>query len=147
MSDEISAVLRRAVRERAGGRCAYCFMPETEPVYPHEPDHSIALKHGGPTASENLAYARFECNRAKAATLPRLIRLRARSPRFIIPGLNTGAPCPPDTAALFSHQLQVAQSASLRVVGGQGAQSPPNWHSVLTAPVRELSALTSDALG
>jgi len=57
------------VRERAGGRCEQCFKPDTEPVYPHEPDHSVALKHGGPTASENLAYAYFECNRAKRSDI------------------------------------------------------------------------------
>src|SRR5262245_30322653 len=67
MRDEISVALRRAVRERAGGRCVYCFMPETEPEYPHEPDHIIALKHGGTTASENLAYACVECNRAQGS--------------------------------------------------------------------------------
>src|SRR5262249_39043565 len=47
-------------------------MPETEPVYPHEPDHIIALKHGGPTASETLAYACFECNRAKGSDIASL---------------------------------------------------------------------------
>src|SRR5579871_6655916 len=69
MSDEIGAALRRLVRERATGRCEYCLMPDSEPVYPHEPDHIIALKHGGPTNAENLAYACFECNRAKGSDI------------------------------------------------------------------------------
>jgi hypothetical protein len=72
MSDEVSAALRRMVRERAGGRCEYCCMPDSEPVYPHEPDHIIALKHGGPTTSDNLAYACFECNRAKGSDIASL---------------------------------------------------------------------------
>ncbi len=69
MSDEIGVALRRLVRERAQGRCEYCLMPDGEPVYPHEPDHIIALKHGGPTSAENLAYACFECNRAKGSDI------------------------------------------------------------------------------
>jgi hypothetical protein len=47
-------------------------MPDSEPVYPHEPDHIIALKHGGPTAADNLAYACFECNRAKGSDIASL---------------------------------------------------------------------------
>jgi hypothetical protein len=69
MSDEIGAPLRRLVRERARGRCEYCLMLDSEPVYPHEPDHIIALKHGGPTNADNLAYACFECNRAKGSDI------------------------------------------------------------------------------
>ena len=69
MSEEISAALRRVVRARAGGRCEYCGMQDTEPVFPHEPDHIIAIKHGGPTTSENLAYACFDCNRAKGSDI------------------------------------------------------------------------------
>ncbi|HEX6820297.1 MAG TPA: HNH endonuclease signature motif containing protein [Ktedonobacterales bacterium] len=72
MSDEVSAALRREIRERAGGCCEYCFMPDDEPLYPHEPDHIIALKHRGQTTSENLAYACFECNRAKGSNIASL---------------------------------------------------------------------------
>jgi hypothetical protein len=69
MSDEIGAALRRLVRERALGHCEYCLMPDSEPVYPHEPDHIIALKHSGPTNADNLVYACFECNRAKGSDI------------------------------------------------------------------------------
>jgi hypothetical protein len=44
-------------------------MPDAEPVFPHEPDHIIAIKHGGPTTSDNLAYACFDCNRAKGSDI------------------------------------------------------------------------------
>jgi len=37
--------------------------------YPHEPDHVIAEKHGGPTSFENLAWACFHCNRFKGSDL------------------------------------------------------------------------------
>jgi hypothetical protein len=61
--------LRRDVRTRAGGQCEYCGMQDSEPIFPHEPDHVIAIKHGGQTESENLAYACFDCNRAKGSDI------------------------------------------------------------------------------
>ena len=69
MSEGVGAALRLLVQSRAAGRCEYCGMPDAEPVFPHEPDHIIALKHGGPTASGNLAYACFDCNRAKGSDI------------------------------------------------------------------------------
>jgi hypothetical protein len=47
-------------------------MPEAETLVPHEPDHVIATQHGGATALENLAYACFQCNRAKGPNLASL---------------------------------------------------------------------------
>jgi len=65
----ILASLRREVRERAEERCEYCLLSESQAVLPHEPDHLIALKHGGQTTSENLALACFECNRFKGSDI------------------------------------------------------------------------------
>lgn len=65
----ISAALRREVRERARERCEYCLIAESEAVFPHEPDHLIARKHGGTTVSENLALACFDCNRFKGTDI------------------------------------------------------------------------------
>lgn len=65
----ISASLRREVRERARERCEYCSLAESQAFFPHEPDHLIALKHGGRTLSENLALACFDCNRFKGANI------------------------------------------------------------------------------
>lgn len=72
MSDSVSVSLRREVRKRANGRCEYCFMPDSESTYPHEPDHIIAVRHSGPTTAMNLAYACFECNRAKGTDISSL---------------------------------------------------------------------------
>jgi hypothetical protein len=72
MSEEVSAALRRQVQARADGKCEYCFMPEGEPLFPHEPDHIVALKHRGKTTRDNLAYACFECNRAKGSDIASL---------------------------------------------------------------------------
>ena len=65
----ILASLRREVRERAGEPCEYCLLAETQAFFPHEPDHLIALKHGGQTASANLALACFDCNRFKGSDI------------------------------------------------------------------------------
>jgi len=68
----ISAALRREVRERAGERCEYCLLAESQALFPHEPDHLIALKHGGETVSANLALACFDCNRFKGPNIASL---------------------------------------------------------------------------
>jgi 5-methylcytosine-specific restriction endonuclease McrA len=61
--------LRRQVQERAQGQCEYCLIHELDMYYPHEPDHVIAEKHGGPTSLENLAWSCFYCNRFKGSDL------------------------------------------------------------------------------
>ena len=65
----ISASLRSEVRERAEQRCEYCLLHESQAFFPHEPDHLIALKHGGETVSANLALACFDCNRFKGSDI------------------------------------------------------------------------------
>lgn len=69
IATRISAALRREVRERAGERCEYCLLAESEAFFPHEPDHLIARKHGGETVSANLALACFDCNRFKGTDI------------------------------------------------------------------------------
>ena len=68
----ILAALRREVRERAGERCEYCLLAESEAFFPHEPDHLIARQHGGETVSANLALACFDCNRFKGPNIASL---------------------------------------------------------------------------
>ena len=65
----ISAALRREVRVRARERCEYCLLTESQAFFPHEPDHLIALKHGGETISANMALACFDCNRFKGSDI------------------------------------------------------------------------------
>jgi HNH endonuclease len=68
-SARISLTLRREVRERAKGRCEYCLLPEEQAFFPHEPDHILAMKHGGQSVAENLALACFDCNRFKGSDI------------------------------------------------------------------------------
>lgn len=68
----VSAALRREVRERAREHCEYCLLAESQAFFPHEPDHLIALKHGGETSSANLVLACFDCNHFKGSDIASL---------------------------------------------------------------------------
>jgi hypothetical protein len=68
----LPAALRRQVRERAGLRCEYCLLAEDDAFLPHEPDHVIAMKHGGVSDAANLALACFDCNRFKGSDIASL---------------------------------------------------------------------------
>jgi 5-methylcytosine-specific restriction endonuclease McrA len=82
MSDAVPGGLRRLVSRRAAGRCEYCLLHEEDSFYAHQPDHVIALKHGGLTIKNNLAWACHRCNRRKGTdiasvdpTTKRIVRL------------------------------------------------------------------------
>jgi hypothetical protein len=68
-SPHVPAELRRLVRERAGGCCEYCRIPESASFALHEVDHIVAVKHGGTTFAENLALCCTLCNRHKGSDL------------------------------------------------------------------------------
>jgi hypothetical protein len=57
------------VIHRARGRCEYCHFPLVAAELPFHIDHIIAEKHGGPTKSENLAWACFSCNLRKGSNI------------------------------------------------------------------------------
>ena len=65
----ISQSLRKAVIERANGRCEYCGISQNDTFLPHQPDHIIAEQHRGKTEAENLALACFDCNKAKGPNI------------------------------------------------------------------------------
>jgi hypothetical protein len=44
-------------------------LPEERAFFPHEPDHIIAVKHGGQSVADNLALACFDCNRFKGSDI------------------------------------------------------------------------------
>lgn len=69
MSRNIPLYLRTEVVKRADRRCEYCLLPEVYAIYPFEVDHIIAIKHGGKTIFENLAYSCIRCNRMKGTDL------------------------------------------------------------------------------
>lgn len=61
---------RNAIRERAGGRCEYCRLPDfaLETADFHV-EHIIARKHRGGDEAENLAWACIYCNLYKGPNL------------------------------------------------------------------------------
>ncbi len=65
-------LFRQQVEARAGGRCEYCLIHQSDASLPHEVDHIISRKHGGPTRIENLAYACYLCNRYKGSDIASL---------------------------------------------------------------------------
>jgi 5-methylcytosine-specific restriction endonuclease McrA len=78
-STSISAELRRLVIKRASGHCEYCLIHQDVSIYSHEVDHIIALKHGGKTRAENLAFCCLSCNRYKGCELLRSQSRRNRA--------------------------------------------------------------------
>jgi hypothetical protein len=64
--------LRRLVHSRALDRCEYCLLTVSDAGLPHEIDHVISRKHGGTSASENLAFACCLCNRYEGSDIASL---------------------------------------------------------------------------
>lgn len=69
MTEKIPKRLQQEVRERAGLMCEYCLIHEEDSFLPHEVDHVIAVKHGGSSSIDNLAWSCFVCNRHKGSDL------------------------------------------------------------------------------
>lgn len=65
----MSPRVRRQVRQRAGGRCEYCHLPEAVAELHFQVDHVVAQKHGGGSGIVNLAWACFRCNTHKGPNL------------------------------------------------------------------------------
>ena len=61
--------LGRLVRERAGGGCEYCLLPQWAHPSRFEIDHVIARQHRGPTAASNLALSCLHCNSHKGPNI------------------------------------------------------------------------------
>ena len=61
--------IRAYVRQRAGGICEYCHMPEQSDELDFQVDHVIARKHHGQDDPGNLAWACFACNNHKSSNI------------------------------------------------------------------------------
>jgi len=66
-SNSISTDLGKLVLQRASGCCEYCLIHQDYSIYTHEVDHIIAVKHGGVTTEDNLAFSCLSCNRYKGS--------------------------------------------------------------------------------
>jgi len=65
----MSPRLKRRVRQRAGGRCEYCQLPEHLDPLPFHIDHVIAKQHRGRSGFLNLALACAYCNERKGTNI------------------------------------------------------------------------------
>src|SRR5947207_15820147 len=77
--------LERLVRERAGGLCEYCRLPERVSDLRFVLDHIIAQKHKGATAADNLALACDFCNLHKGSDIAGLDPLNGTLSRLFHP--------------------------------------------------------------
>jgi hypothetical protein len=65
----MDAALERLIRQRAGGCCEYCQLPQAGSRVPFEIDHIIPRKHRGTTTAGNLALSCYYCNVHKGPNL------------------------------------------------------------------------------
>jgi hypothetical protein len=65
----MDAPLERLVRDRSGGQCEYCRLPQLGSRAPFEIDHIIPRKHHGRTVASNLALSCVYCNAYKGPNL------------------------------------------------------------------------------
>jgi HNH endonuclease len=61
--------LRQLVWARAGNACEYCRLPQLLDILPFQIDHIIAIKHHGPTTSDNLALCCYNDNTHKGPNI------------------------------------------------------------------------------
>ncbi len=91
MSTEISGTRRAEVARRADFRCEYCLIQERDSGFPHQVDHIISRKHGGPSSAENLALACIICNRNKGSDIASLIEQTGEVVRLFNPRMDRWA--------------------------------------------------------
>lgn len=60
---------KETVRDRAGGLCEYCHLPEAHVLIPFHIEHVTAKQHGGSDSLGNLANACQRCNLNKGPNL------------------------------------------------------------------------------
>lgn len=68
----MNARTRQLVRQRAGGVCEYCRLPEAADEWPFHLDHVIARVHGGGDEQGNLSWSCTQCNLHKASNFASL---------------------------------------------------------------------------
>jgi hypothetical protein len=61
--------IRASVATRASSRCEYCQIHSDDEAFTFHVEHIIALKHGGSSLLDNLAFACQHCNLHKGSNL------------------------------------------------------------------------------
>ncbi len=82
----MDAETQLVVRNRAGGRCEYCHLPQAaDPLLIFEIDHIIARKRRGDDRPGNLCFACCACNHHKGANLAGIDPVTGRLTRLFDP--------------------------------------------------------------
>jgi hypothetical protein len=66
---DMDTAARAFVRQRAGGRCEYCRLPDEADELPFHIEHIIAKQHGGSDENDNLCWACSRCNLYKGPNI------------------------------------------------------------------------------
>jgi hypothetical protein len=78
--------LRMFVRQRAGGRCEYCHLPdEFAALGRFHVEHIIARKHGGSDEASNRCWSCHRCNLCKSSNLSGIDEVTGRLARLFHP--------------------------------------------------------------
>src|SRR3954466_16378453 len=86
----MEAATRKLVRDRAGDRCEYCQLPQSDlPLARFHIEHVIAKQHGGTDVTDNLALACQHCNLNKGPNLARVYPQTGRMERLFDPRRDT----------------------------------------------------------
>jgi hypothetical protein len=65
----MDAAARDRGRQRAGGRCEYCRLPDWADEWPFHVDHIVARVHGGTDDPKNLCWSCTQCNLHKSSNI------------------------------------------------------------------------------
>src|SRR5262245_41180552 len=79
------------VRQRAGGLCEYCHLPEAHVLIPFHIEHVTAKQHGGTDSLANLANACQRCNRSKGSDIGSIVWSTGQYCRFFNPRIDRWA--------------------------------------------------------
>lgn len=65
----MDARTRNLLRQRAGGRCEYCRLPDSADEWPFHVDHIVARVHGGTDDLDNICWSCTQCNLHKSSNI------------------------------------------------------------------------------
>lgn len=88
MNRYIPDTLRNFVASRAMLRCEYCRIHSQNSFFTFHIDHIVSLKHGGLTATENLAYTCQICNINKGSDIATFLEEPTIPIRFFNPRID-----------------------------------------------------------
>lgn len=140
----ISADLRRAVLQRARGRCEYCGLSQGGQEATFHVDHVMPIAEGGQTVAENVALACVSCSLRKGARqtamdpqtgseAPLFNPRRDRwAEHFRFDGVDVVGLSPTGRATVEALQMNRPLILAIRQEESLRGRHPPPWESEAT---------------